>query len=465
MVNLVLRFAAGCRVSNLPVSTSEVLDTIDQLRFINLLDETDFKALLQANFVKTRRDQARFERLYQLFFHAPEVESGQFPEGSPEEPPPRATTRDLLDELRAEDQTGDDIDEALLDFLNGDPQGYLETLQALNQPEDGRQTPLRSNLGELSSRLSVMLKINRLRSRSLALVEDRLAADPVTRQQVEKYFGALLNRAYNLLRHDAPIENAGLREVKNPEKKFRDMGETPFANLSPAETEAMKEATARLVKKLKDIVSRRLAARKKGVLDIKKTLQRANRYQGVPIDICYKNRPPRKSRVVTLCDVSGSVWSAARFMLHLLYSLQDCFAGVKSFIFVSGVTEVTSFFQKYDCDQAIDKILSEADLDYNVPTDYGRTFLSFRDNHLDELNGRTVLIIIGDGRTNYMNPRVEALEEMRGKSRRVIWLNPETMSTWHTGDSEMPAFRQYCHEVRPCRNLNQLAAFVEDLVI
>jgi len=462
MVNLVLRFAAGCRVSDLPVSTAEVLDTIDQLRHINPLDETDFKTLLQANFVKTRRDRARFERIYQLFFHDLDAAAaGQDETVTPN----RQVALDLLAELRDIAPTADDMDEALLNFLGGDPQAYLEALQALNRPGEERQVPLRSNLGELSNRLSVMLKINQLRSRSRALAEDRLPADPVTRQQVEDYFTALLDRAYDLLRHDAPVENAGLREAKNTAARFRAIGETPFANLTPAEIETMHEATERLVKKLKDIVSRRMAARKKGVLDIKKTLQQANRYQGVPLDICYRHRLPRKSRIVTLCDVSGSVWSAARFMLHLLYALQDCFAGVKSFIFVSGVADVSPFFQEYECNPAIDKVLSEANLDYEVPTDYGQTFREFRDHHLHELNSRTILIIIGDGRSNYMNPRLDALEEMRGKCRRLIWLNPETMQTWHTGDSEIRNFRQYCHELRPCRNLNQLAAFVEELIL
>ena len=84
---------------------------------------------------------------------------------------------------------------------------------------------------------------------------------------------------------------------------------------------------------------------------------------------------------------------------------------------------------------------------------------------MDILNKKTTLIIIGDGRTNYANPEADILDEMRQRSRRVIWLNPETPDFWYTGDSEMRTYREFCDEVRPCQNLNQLLEFIEALVL
>ena len=59
--------------------------------------------------------------------------------------------------------------------------------------------------------------------------------------------------------------------------------------------------------KLKDTASLRYARRKRGVLDVKKTLRLGARYQGIPMEIVFRNKPLRKTRIVTLCDVSGSV--------------------------------------------------------------------------------------------------------------------------------------------------------------
>ena len=80
------------------------------------------------------------------------------------------------------------------------------------------------------------------------------------------------------------------------------------------------------------------------------------------------------------------------------------------------------------------------------------------------LSKNTTLIIVGDGRANYHNPWERLLDEIRSKCRRVIWLNPEPEQFWGTGDSEMNTYNAYCREVRPCRNLNQLIYFIQDLV-
>jgi len=220
-----------------------------------------------------------------------------------------------------------------------------------------------------------------------------------------------------------------------------------------------------MIKKLKDIATRRYATQKKGVLDVKKTLRHAGRFQGIPIEIKYRNRPLRKAKIVALCDVSGSVWSAARFMLNMIYSMQECFSGVKSFAFVCGTTNITDIFEKNDVNQAIEKVLTDTDIDFNALTDYGEMFYQFKRNHISTLNKKTTLIIVGDERSNYHKPREDILEEIRMKCRRVIWLNPEPAEFWGNGDSEMNTYKAYCHEVRICRNLNQLIDFIEDLVL
>ena len=133
--------------------------------------------------------------------------------------------------------------------------------------------------------------------------------------------------------------------------------------------------------------------------------------------------------------------------------------------FVAGLDEVTQVFEDYEINQAIEKVLKEANIEYNAATDYGLTFRQFQKKYMDILNKKTTLIIIGDGRSNYSNPEDQILDEMREKCRRVIWLNPETPYFWYTGDSEMRTYQACCHEVRPCQNLNQLLDFIQSLVL
>ncbi|MBW1898936.1 MAG: VWA domain-containing protein, partial [Deltaproteobacteria bacterium] len=243
------------------------------------------------------------------------------------------------------------------------------------------------------------------------------------------------------------------------------LGEQFFSSLSQSEVEEMREVIKQLVRKINDMITRRWSSKNRGVLDVKKTLRRAGRYQGIPIEVIYKKRPPRKGKIVTICDVSGSVWSAARFMLNMLFSLQDCFSKVRSFVFVSEIADVTEIFEKNEINEAVEKVMEEADINYEALTDYGETFVRFKKNYMDVLNKKTTLIIVGDGRSNHFDPQDQILGEMREKCRRVVWLNPEPERFWNSGDSEMNLYKAYCHEVRPCQNLNQLTRFIQELVL
>ncbi|MCD4719151.1 MAG: VWA domain-containing protein [Desulfobacula sp.] len=244
-----------------------------------------------------------------------------------------------------------------------------------------------------------------------------------------------------------------------------DLGEKSFFSFTQKEMEEMQEVIELLVRKLKDTIKRRHAKTKRGIPDIKKILRTASRYQGIPMQLVFRGKPKQRGEIVTLCDVSGSVWTAAKFMLSMLYSLQDCFLAVRSFIFVSELAEVTRTFERYEVKKAIDKALVEAKIDYKGTTNYGKAFRYFKTQYLDILNKKTTLIIIGDSRTNYTNSEAEILKEMQDKCQRVIWLNPEPRVLWNTGDSRMRAYETYCRQVQHCENLNQLLAFIKHLVL
>jgi uncharacterized protein with von Willebrand factor type A (vWA) domain len=460
MVPMLLRFVAGARAAGLRVSTAEVLDCLQHLERIDPLEAAQFKAVLQANFAKSRREQAHFERLFRLFFH--ELRQDPSIARSPEL---AAALQSILQSLQPA-AGSDPALQAIVDFLAGDPIRLLEQTPA-GSGGAGPPGPAFSGGGSSAGRRMELADRIRMLEEQLAqaLAERRDELGWEERRDLSDHFQDRLAAARRLLGEageNRPPPEGGRRLLRHP---LDELGEVHFASLTPREVEAMREAIALLVQRLKDRVTRRQAARRRGVLDVKKTLRRAAAYAGVPLEVFHRRRPPRKAKIVTLCDVSGSVWSAARFMLNMLYSLQGCFAQVRSFIFVAGVQEVSEVFKQHAVNPAIEKILKDADIDYNAATDYGRTFREFRQHYLDILNRQTTLIIIGDGRCNYTDPQEGILAEMRARCRRLIWLNPEARQFWYTGDSEMRVFEPVCDAVRPCHNLNQLLAFITALVL
>jgi uncharacterized protein len=460
MVNLILQFVACVRAADLRVSTAEVMDCLEQVHLVDVLDERQFNAVLRANFAKSRREQCRFDHLYHLFFHELQVSDTRIDAVSLE-----ASINDIRDSIKAAAADHPEL-AAISDFMAGEPAAYLQMLREIQTEGDSRRQGPGSNLGALVRRFPVLRALDRsaeLMDRFLDDHRDEIHWE--TRRQIQRHLKRRIAVARNLLTREGPADTATIRKDATVSGGQNQFGNLAFNALTPSETIRMRETIGQLVRKLKDTVGLRYAVRSRGVLDVKRTLRQSARYQGVPVRIVFKKKPPRKARLIVLCDISGSVWSSARFMLNMLYSLQECFDRVRSFVFVAEVAEVTRFFDNHAVEGAIGKVLTEAGINYGASTDYGLTLRQFRRRHMDAVNKKTTVIVIGDGRSNYANPEGPILEEIRDRCRRLVWLNPETEQFWYTGDSEMRTYQAICNEVRPCRNLNQLSAFIKDLVL
>ncbi|MDY0220390.1 MAG: VWA domain-containing protein [Desulfobacterium sp.] len=462
MLDILTGFAACCRAFDLRVSTGEVIDAARHLGLVNPADPVEFRLVLRANFVKSRRDQARFDYIFDLFFNRVEKNEENIPDSGAER------IVDLLDqELRQRpdhDSTDQDpMDHALVDFLDNDPLSLIHQLHRMHTMEEPAQRFFKSNMGQLSSKLSIMLQINALRSRIETLVDQtHQGRDSAS---LKRMFMNRLDRALDLATRE-PEEINDLKEQATVTAPSNDLvSDKPLANLTPLEVNQMEAVVERLVRKLKDRASRRFAVKNRGAIDIKKTLRNSGKFQGVPLDIVFRNKPPRKSSILAICDVSGSVWSGARFMLTLLYSLHECFFRVKSFVFVADLVEVTDLFDSLPINHAIDRALEDATINRNLPTDYGSMLQAFRQSHMNDLNQKTTLIILGDGRSNFLNPQANILAQMREHCRRIIWLTPEHARTWTTGDCEIMTYKAHCHEVRTIMNLSHLMDFIKELVV
>jgi uncharacterized protein with von Willebrand factor type A (vWA) domain len=459
MVKLIQQFASCCRAAGLRISTSEVLDSLNQLQLINPTEEQQFRSLLRANFAKSMRDVQHFDRLYHLFFHEMRMDTADMKQAASYSDLIKKVTK-FLKQMPHDNPVYD----AVVDFLQGNPLALLREMRRIQTEEE--VTMLRFNLGPLGNRLNVMLQINKAANAARDLVAENYAkTDSAARRDLTAYFAARVDAARSILMYEPRPGDISTKKINSYEQRLKGLGEKSFSSFTREELEEMREAIDKLVRKLKNIVSRRFSVRNRGNLDVKKTLRASAKYNGVPLDIKYRRKTKRKSRIVTLCDVSGSVWAAARFMLNLLYSLQDCFEKVNSFVFIDHLSEVTSIFEEHEINEAIRLVLEKSDLNYDASTDYGETLRNFKKDYMDILTKKTTLIIVGDGRSNYMNPEDAILGQMRERCRRVIWLNPEQESLWGTGDSEIRSYMHHCHEVRQCRNVNQLFTFIEELVL
>jgi uncharacterized protein with von Willebrand factor type A (vWA) domain len=185
---------------------------------------------------------------------------------------------------------------------------------------------------------------------------------------------------------------------------------------------------------------------------------------GVPLELRWKQKRRNRLNLAVLCDVSSSVRNASRFMLQLVYSLQQQRGRVRSFVFIGDLDEVTQTFERNKIDEAVRIATSEANIIYWAHSDFGRAFSEFLDKYGDALTSRTTVIVLGDGRSNMYDPQIEAVQEIHERARKFIWLNPESEWGWGTGDSIAPLYARYCDRMIECRNLAQLTQAIEYLM-
>ncbi|MAI79495.1 MAG: hypothetical protein CL917_11175 [Deltaproteobacteria bacterium] len=251
-------------------------------------------------------------------------------------------------------------------------------------------------------------------------------------------------------------------------EKFRKemLQEKSFYHLTDEEIGRMREVVNRLAQRIKNVLSVRKKRIKRGKLDLHQTLRRNMARGGIPFEVIYKHRRKDRPKLVILCDVSSSVANVSRFMLQFMYGLSEAFTKIRSYVFVSDLGEVTSVFKDGDVNSAIEHALDGGDV-INVYTrsNFGRAFHDFWKDHLSIIDNRTTVLVLGDARNNYNDPKAWCLRDIHNKAKNVVWLNPESPSAWGFGDSVMDRYAPYCDVVEECRNLRQLSKIVDQVVL
>jgi uncharacterized protein with von Willebrand factor type A (vWA) domain len=234
------------------------------------------------------------------------------------------------------------------------------------------------------------------------------------------------------------------------------------ANLATLyEFRGVEQIVRKLAKKIAAQHSRRRRVEQRGLLDVRRTLARNIRHDGILFEPQWRSKRIDRPNVVVVCDVSGSVRAYAKFLLLFLYSLADVLPRVRSFAFSYRLGEVTELFRQHDFDDAVAATLETLGMG---STDYGLAFEELERLCYDSVDHRTTLIVLGDARSNYAEPRADILKRFSERVRQVIWLNPEFAGRWGSGDSVMPRYKPYCTVAETTRTIDDLERVVERLL-
>lgn len=450
------------RRHGLRIATSQAIDAARAVALVGFGSRDTLRETLATVLVTHPRERPRFEAGFEAYF-ARDPGAGRTlwerlaTKGFAE--PELETLRDLLAAFAEASAEGAEL-AALVG--RGAELDRLLQLAGTARTLDGLQSPLQS--GFFTHKLLAELGANRAPDQ-LAALRVRLV-DALGEERAGLLVAAL--EAELRASADAVREHVrGVAEERTRERSEQGGGiDKALAALDPSEVEDVRRAVRGFVQRLRggERVRRRRARR--GRIDPHRTLRLAMRSGGAPFVLARRARKRDKPKLLVVCDVSESVKNVATFLLELAYLSQELFAGTRTFVFVSELAETTSLFDERSIDGALAHAWSGAVVPVTHNSNYGRALRAFERRVLPDVDRRTTVVIVGDGRTNYLETGEDVLDAIRARARALLWLCPEPRAGWAVGDSAMPRYAPRCTkvlEVRTARDLEDAARLLVTL--
>ncbi len=440
----ILELGEELRREGVAIGTSEILDAFDVLGEVSWTSKDDFREALAATLAKSQEDRRVFELVFERFFFR-HVEVAAQREGVSEEAVVGLDelSEDELEALRAQ------IAAALRDGSEGAMRDLARlAIAALARRQEGSGV-----IGVDVQRIRRALGLRAEPQPELPEGDPR--RDGLPRDALRR-FEALLRRELER----SQIERTGNLPPSRPLGELdRALPSGPLADLA-----AVHRVVAQLRRRLATQGQQARGHRRHAHVDVRRTMRASLQTGGVPVELKFRPRRPRRPEIYVLCDVSTSVTSASVFFLSVLHALHDTFRKMRSFVFIERISEVTDIFERERNFKAVsERISGDAGVaDISGYTDYGRVWSEFLEQVEDDLHPRATVIVLGDARTNGRDPRAEVFAHVAARAGRTFWLNPEPRLYWNYGDSVIAAYEQYCVAFE-CWTTAQLEDFVRAL--
>ena len=204
------------------------------------------------------------------------------------------------------------------------------------------------------------------------------------------------------------------------------MNRKDFSEMGVEESRAIARAIMLIATKIATQISRRKKVGRKGsTVDPRWTMRRSMKYGGEVIELVRRKKRIKKTKVVLLCDVSGSMDCYSRFLIQFMYGLQNELWGVETFVFSTSLSRITHLIRTKDIVNALDKI-SGSILGWSGGTNIGRSLHTFNRNFAPSIvTHRTVVVIISDGWDRGDVSLLEReMQDLKRRAKKIIWLNP-----------------------------------------
>ena len=446
------RFFRAARGAGVRVSPAESIDAMKAVADVGFADRGILRDTLLLTLAKSQDEKQALGDCFDLFFSRPEA---------PEETAPEDTSDDSkgADQPESENESGGpgaptpELGELAQMLMSRDRNAIAAAMAAAANASSLSDIRYFTQRGIFSSRILEQLGIERLRDDLDALT----SANPAEAERLAAALEALRENVREVVNQALVLY--GREETENLRNEI--LRNAPLARLERRQVEQMKALIRAIARRLRERYSKPRKRQRRGHLDTRKTLRRNAAWGGVPFLTSWKRRHRDRPRIVAICDVSGSVAQVSDFFLLLIHSLHEVVDDVRSFAFSGHLIEVSDILDTKSPEEAMSEIMSKVGFG---SSDYGGSFRDFEKDFMRTVTPKTTVIVLGDARTNNLDPRADILRTISERSKRLVWLNPEGRMAWGWGDSEMPRYAAFCSVVRQCATAKQLERAVSDIV-
>lgn len=457
-------FFKALRGSDLDVSLNAQVDAARAVALVGWRERELLKSALGATLAKTIPDRAVFDDTFERFFHfdsfkAPGVatQNGAAPGSEP--PPAQTAPPEGASEGQGQGGPGGcqgSGGQALSQLLlSGDSAALSRRMQQAARDVGLTDIWFFTQKGYYTQKVQQAMGLELL-DREIAEARRQTLA-PERRAELELARKRLFHEVRNFVeRKLALYGTAPTRELHDDYLQTQKL-----SNIDRRDFARMHEIVRKIARRLAERHARRKRRELRGQLDFARTLRANAAYGGVMFETFWRSKVVDRPRVVAICDVSGSVRNYARFLLLFLYSLGELVSDVRAFAFTNHLVEVSDTFKALPVEQAVERVMQAVG---GSGTDYGQVLLDIDEQLMQHIDRRTTVLILGDARNNRGQAHSEVMRTLHQRARRVVWLNPEPVSFWGLGDSEMKRYAPYCHIARECNSLAHLERTLDALL-
>ena len=240
-----------------------------------------------------------------------------------------------------------------------------------------------------------------------------------------------------------------------------------FSEFTKEDMEQAREIVAKLAAVLATKLSRRKVVGKKGkTIDFRRSWRQSLVHGGEPLELIRKQRKIKKTKILLLCDVSGSMDCYAKFLIQFIYGMQQELREVDVAVFSTHLTDITGLLRRKGLAEGLNEVANVVP-DWSGGTKIGESLLEFYRQFAPSFSAyRSVVILISDGwDRGDVDVLRRSMEMIHRHAYRLIWLNPLLGS-----DGYQPICRgirtalPYVDYFLPAHNLESLAQLTRVLI-